>query len=164
MELLLDGRPLGTAPAGEVNRFRAEFTVPYAPGELTAVARTGGVETGRCTLRSATGPVALSAVADRSQIRAEDADLAFVAISLADAAGTVLLGAEREVRVAVEGPAVLQGLGSAAPSTAESYLDDVHTTADGRALAVVRPTGPGEVTVTVTADGLEPTVVRLRVG
>ena len=52
------GASLGIAPAGEKNRFRAEFEVTYAPGELTAVARTGGAETGRFTLRSATGPVA----------------------------------------------------------------------------------------------------------
>ena len=36
---------------------------------------------------------------------------------------------------------MLAGFGSAAPATEESYLDDVHTTFDGRALAVVRPTG-----------------------
>ena len=41
----------------------------------------------------------------------------------------------------------------AAPATEESYLDDVHTTYDGRALAVVRPTGSGTITVTATADG-----------
>ena len=66
VELLLDGRSLGTAKAGEKNRFRAEFEVTYEPGELTAVARTGGAETGRFALRSATGPVVLHAVADRA--------------------------------------------------------------------------------------------------
>ena len=55
--------------------------------------------------------------------------------------------------VSVEGPGVLAGFGSAAPATEESYLDDVHTTFDGRALAVVRPTGAGVITVTASADG-----------
>ena len=55
----------------------------------------------------------------------------------------------------VEGPG-RAGRASAAraPATEESYLDDVHTTFDGRALAVVRPTGAGTITVTATADGL----------
>ena len=57
VELLLDGASLGIAPAGEKNRFRAEFEVTYTPGELVAVARTAGEETGRFALRSATGPV-----------------------------------------------------------------------------------------------------------
>jgi beta-galactosidase len=151
VELLLDGASLGVAPAGERNRFRAEFEVPYAPGELTAVARTGGAEIGRSTLRSASGPVALAAVADRAGIHADDTDLAHVSITLQDADGTVALGVDREVRVTVEGPGVLGGFGSAVPATEESYLDDVHTTFDGRALAVVRPTGGGTITVTASA-------------
>jgi hypothetical protein len=153
VELLLDGRSLGTAKAGEQNRFRAGFEVIYEPGELTAVARTDGAETGRVTLWSATGPVALGAVADRAVIRADGTDLAFVDVTLQDAAGTVVLGADREVTVVVDGPAVLAGFGSARPATEESYLDAVHTTFDGRALAVVRPTGPGILTLTASAPG-----------
>ena len=131
----------------------------YAPGELTAVARTGGQETGRFSLRSASGTVGLAAVADRNAIRADDTDLAYVTLTLQDAAGTVALGVDREVTVTVEGPGVLAGLGSAAPATEESYLDAVHTTFDGRALAVVRPTGPGTVRVTASAPNCEPVTV-----
>jgi hypothetical protein len=161
VELWQDGRSLGTAPAGEKNRFRAAFEVVYAPGELTAVARSGGQETGRTTLRSATGPVQLALAADRDVVRADDTDLAYLDLALTDAAGTVALGADREVTVTVDGPAVLQALGSAAPATEESYLDDVHTTFDGRALAVVRPTGAGPITVTATAPGCTPVTVQV---
>jgi beta-galactosidase len=154
VELLLDGRSLGIAPVGEKNRFRVEFEVAYTPGELVAVARTGGEETGRFALRTASG-FGLAAVADRDEIRADDDDLAFVDISLQDADGTVALGVDRAVTVTVEGPAVLAGFGTAAPATEESYLDGVHTTFDGRALAVVRPTGPGRITVTASAPGCD---------
>ena len=34
-------------------------------------------------------------------------------------------------------------------------------TFDGRALAVIRPTGPGDITVTVTADGCDPQQIRV---
>jgi beta-galactosidase len=156
VELLLDGRSLGIAPVGEKNRFRATFEVTYAPGVLLAVARTGGEETGRFALRSASGPVGLAAVADRDVIRAGDEDLAYVTLTLQDADGTVVAGADREVTVTIDGPGVLAGFGSAAPATEESYLDDVHTTFDGRALAVVRPTGAGTVTLSATADGCDP--------
>jgi beta-galactosidase len=154
VELLLDGRSLGIAPVGEKNRFRVEFEVAYTPGELVAVARTGGEETGRFALRTASG-FGLAAVADRDEIRADDDDLAFVDISLQDADGTVALGVDRAVTVTVEGPAVLAGFGTASPATEESYLDGVHTTFDGRALAVVRPTGPGRITVTASAPGCD---------
>jgi beta-galactosidase len=161
VELLLDGRSLGVQKAGEQNRFRAFFEVTYEPGELIAIARTGGEETGRCTLRSARGDVRLAAVADRDVVRADGTDLAYVELTLTDADRTVALGADREVTVTVEGPAVLAGFGSAAPATEESYLDDVHTTFDGRALAVVRPIRPGAITLTARAAGGDPVTVRL---
>jgi beta-galactosidase len=65
------------------------------------------------------------------------------------------------VTAASSGPGVLAGFGSAAPATEESFLDDVHTTFDGRALAVVRPTGAGTITVTATTDGCAPVTLRL---
>ena len=97
--------------------------------------------------------------ADRDVVRTDGTDLAYVDLMLADADGTVFLGLDRPVTVAVEGPGVLAGLGSAAPATEESFRDDVHTTFDGRALAVVRPDGAGTITVTATAEGCEPVSV-----
>jgi hypothetical protein len=69
------------------------------------------------------------------------------------------LGVDREVTVVVDGPGVLAGFGSAAPAIEESHLDDVHTTIDGRALAVVRPTGPETITVTASVPGCEDVTV-----
>src|SRR3954447_11482247 len=159
VELLLDGRSLGVQKAGEGNCFRASFEATYEPGELTAVARAGGAETGRFSLRSATGDVRLTAAAERDAVRADGTDLAYVDLALTDADGTVFLGVDREVTVTVEGPGALAGLGSAAPATEESFLDDVHTTFDGRALAVGRPSGSGTITLTASAEGCRPAVV-----
>ena len=81
----------GVAPVGEKNRFRAEFEVTYAPGELVAVARTGGEETGRFALRSATGPVVLAAAADRRRDpRRRRPTSPTSTITLQDADGTVV--------------------------------------------------------------------------
>ncbi|OHV44749.1 glycoside hydrolase [Parafrankia soli] len=161
VELLVNGRQVGTAPAGEKNRFKAEFDTVYEPGEIVAVAYTGGRESGRTRLRSATGDVHLDAAADRTRITADDTDLAYIAITLVDEAGNVYNTADRKVAVEVAGPAVLQGFGSADPKPTENFFDTVRTTFDGRALAVIRPTAPGAITVTLTADGCEPSTVRI---
>ena len=58
--------------------------------------------------------------------------------------------------MAVRGAAVLAGMCSANPKTTERFDADTWTTFDGRALAVVRPTGPGTITLSVSSDGLEP--------
>ena len=52
----------------------------------------------------------------------------------------------------------------AAPSTEESFTDSRHRLYDGRALAVVRPTGEGLVTVTASAADLPPTAVEIEIG
>ncbi|MDX3191715.1 DUF4982 domain-containing protein [Streptomyces sp. MN03-5084-2B] len=148
VELLLNGTSLGRRPAGKQHRYRTEFEVPYTPGTLKAVACTGA----SAELRTATGRPRLAATADRPVIGADVSDLAFVRIALVDADGSVFTGVERRVQVSVEGPGRLQGLGSGDPTGTEPFTDDSHPTFTGCALAVIRPTGPGEIRIVVTDD------------
>lgn len=161
VELQLNGQIIGTAPVGESHRFTAQFDVTFHPGELTAVTYTGGTETARHSLHTAATPTRLKMRADRDFIQAKDTDLAFIFVELIDDDNQVAAGFDREVTITIEGNAHLQGFGSAAPATEESYLDSAHTTFDGRALAVIRPTGPGVVTVTSTAHGLRSASLRI---
>ncbi len=161
VELLVNGQSLGQQPVGADNRFRAEFNTTYDPGELEAVAWRAGEEVGRMSLRSADGPVRLEARSDRNEIRADPGDLAFVELILLDEAGTTVTSADRLVTVEVEGSGVLQGLASGRPDPEEPYTGSACTTFDGRALAVVRPTGSGTITVRVTADDVEAQELRI---
>jgi beta-galactosidase len=161
VELLVNGRSIGTRPAGAPHRYRAEFEMVYEPGDLEAVARSDGQEVGRTALRSAKGPVQLALQADRDVIGSHPHDLAFVTLTLVDDQGSLHGCADRPITVAVEGPGVLQGLGSANPASEEGFLESSCRTFDGRALAVVRPTGPGEIVVTVSAEDCDPRSVRI---
>ena len=146
---------MATARVGEEKAFLARFDTEYHPGELVAIARTGGVETGRHTLRTAVGDTRLAVSAERTSLAADSDDLAFVEIVLTDAAGTTVVDADRVVTVSIDGPAVLAGIGTGRARTEESFGASEVTTYDGRALAVVRPTGAGTITVTVSADGVD---------
>ena len=161
VELILNGVSLGRARAGRSVGFRTAFDVPYAEGELVAVTYSDGVEIGRSALRSAAGPAILRASPDRTQLTADHRDLAFVALELRDAAGTLVTCDDRELHANVSGSGVLQGFGSARPSTTEEYRTGIHTTFEGRALAIVRPTGDGQIILTVSGAGLEPVQVKL---
>ncbi len=155
VELLVNGRSIGRLPAGASQRYRAEFDTVYEPGLLEAVARRDGKEIGRSALRSASGPVLLDVRADRAAIEAGPADLAFVSLTLVDETGNLHSAADRPVHIQLEGPGVLQGLASANPATEEPFTGSSCTTFDGRALAVVRPTGAGEITLIATSEGCE---------
>ncbi|MEU4226996.1 glycoside hydrolase family 2 TIM barrel-domain containing protein [Nonomuraea sp. NPDC026600] len=155
VELLINGRSAGRQPAGPEHRFRCEFDTVFEPGTVVAVAYRRGREAGRFSLTSATGPVTLSAVTDRSVVRADTSDLAFVDILLVDGAGNPFT-MDRDVTVEVDGPGILMGLGSANPATEEGFGASTWRTFDGRALAVIRPTGPGSIRVAVTSKECEP--------
>jgi beta-galactosidase len=107
--------------------------------------------------------VRLGVRADRSEIRADDSDLALVDITLEDKNGNVATHLDRPVIVKVKGNGVLQALGSARPITEERFDGATHTTFDGRALAIVRPTRKGAIEVTVSAEGCEDVTTTINV-
>ncbi|MEV6712872.1 glycoside hydrolase family 2 TIM barrel-domain containing protein [Lentzea sp. NPDC051208] len=159
VELLLNDRSLGRHPVGPPHRFRTEFEAGYEPGELVAVAYRDGEETGRHTLRTATGPVRLRAEVERPVIASTGGDLAYVALTLTDEHGTTFTSADRPVTLEVSGDGELLGYGSADPSTEERFDSVERRTWDGRALAVLRPTTAGKVRLIATAPDCEPVEV-----
>lgn len=164
VELLLNGKVIGKAGTGEGHAFKAEFDTVYIPGEIVAVAYTNGKETGRYSLISAASQVKLQVEVDRVKIEADENNLAFVEISLVDEKGILKPLADRKVSVKVEGAGILLGLGSGNPKTEENYFDSTHTTFDGQALAVVRPTANGIINVIVGAEGCITQSVKIEVG
>jgi beta-galactosidase len=162
VELQLDGVIVGRAKVGDTKQFQADFELTYQPGELTAIAYTGGSETGRFTLTTAADGLELVADADRVSLRGDGSDLAFIDLALTDGRGQIHNGRDQRVSVELTGPAVLQALASGNPVSAESFGDSTTTTFDGRALAIVRPTGPGEIVVIARTDAGAPAKVTLR--
>jgi beta-galactosidase len=162
VELLLDGVAIDRSKVGTARELRADFEVTYQPGTLSAVAYTDGVETGRTSLTTAGDALVLVADADRTGLTADGRDLAYVTLTLTDGEGGSHPGRDRRVEITVHGPAVLAGVASGNPSTDEPLTGTGCTTFDGRAVAVVRPTGPGDITLTARADGCVPATVRLK--
>jgi beta-galactosidase len=161
VELFVNGRSVGRQPGGAAQRYRSTFETTYEPGLLEAVAWREGSERGRMAIRSAKEEVVLAADVDRPVIAAHPGDLGFVALSLVDGDGTPHVVRDRRIDVQVEGPGLLQALGSANPATEEGFSGTSCTTFDGRALAIVRPTGPGRIVLRATAEGCEPHQVEI---
>ncbi|MDP9697646.1 beta-galactosidase [Paenibacillus intestini] len=157
VELLINNQSIGRAPVGDDNRFKALFDTIYQPGELTAVAYVNGQETGRMKLQSAGEELELAVKVDRESLQATGSDLAYINISLRDGMGTLQTAVDRKVSIAVEGEGILQGFGSADPTSLENFFDTERTTFDGKVLAVIRSKAKaGAITVTVSADGCKP--------
>jgi len=156
VELFVNGRSVGRQTSGAAQHYRSAFEATYEPGLLEAVARRDGTERGRMAMRSAKEELVLAADLDRPVIAAHPGDLAFVTLSLVDGDGTPHVVRDRRIDVQVDGPGVLQALGSANPATEEGFTGTSCTTFDGRALAIVRPTGEGRIMLRATSEGCEP--------
>jgi len=157
IELLLNGDALGRARVDE--GFCARFTVPYAPGTLTAVAYdAAGKKISQSSLSSATGPFSIRA---EQENRAAAGQPVYVNIDIVGENGIVECNFDKTLTVSVEG-AELLGFGSASHVTEERYETGVFTTCYGRSQAVILPQGE-KIRLTVTAEGMEPAVLHIAV-
>ncbi|GGB85854.1 beta-galactosidase [Novosphingobium endophyticum] len=154
VELLLNGATVGQKTLTPEDKMKAEFAVPYAPGVLEAVAWKGDRAIARRRLETvgAANSLRLS-VESSSELRGNEA-LAYVRVDVLDSAGRVLPDDQRAVGLAIEGPARLAAFGSANPLATGSLQSTETQTFRGRALAILRATGPGQVRVTAQSEGL----------
>jgi beta-galactosidase len=165
VRLLLNGREIGVKPVSRETKFKAEFDLPYAAGELKAVALAHGEQIAELAFKTAGKPAKLQLEADRQSIRRDPNDLAYVTLEVEDEAGEVLPDGTVPVAFSISGVGELAAVGTANPKDLRSFRQHHPTTFHGKCLAIVRPTGDaGTVTLRAQAEGLTPASVTVRVG
>ncbi|MEX1653017.1 glycoside hydrolase family 2 TIM barrel-domain containing protein [Streptomyces pseudovenezuelae] len=151
-----------TSPNGSAGKLHLTWHVPYAPGELKAVARRNGRTVATDVLRTAGRPHAVRLTADRASLAADGRSLVFVTADVVDARGVVVPDAEHLLSFAVTGGS-LAGLDNGRQESAERYQAATRTAFHGKALAIVRAgTEPGVLKVTASADGLRAGTAKVR--
>jgi beta-galactosidase len=135
--------------------------VPYAPGELKAVAYKDGQRLGEAVVRTAGKGTQLKLTADRTQLRADGMELCYVTIELLDQSGTPCPRAMDELSFSVTGAATLQGVANGNPLGHDAFTDATHPLFYGKAVAVVRsmPGQSGTASLSVkTAAGIQSSI------
>ena len=162
MSSFLNDKPLGEKKLDRKKSLHVEWSVPYAPGTLRAVGRTGGVVVQRDKVTTV-GPAArLLLKADRAKIAADGDDLAFVEVQVVDKDGLVCPLADNLVRFTVTGPAAIAGLDNGDPIDHESFKGDRHKVFHGLGLVVLEAARqPGRFTLRAESDGLAPAEIAL---
>ena len=162
VELLVNGVSAGRRPAGAATENKAIFEVAYVPGSLVAIGYTDGLETGRVELRTTAEPAGLRLTSDRTSLNPVAGDLTYFTVEIVDPLGAVVRYAENEVSFDVDGPGDLIAVGTANPTSEQSYAGDRRKAYEGRLMAVVRSTGVGgEIRLTAAAEGLVGAEVRM---
>jgi len=165
VELLLNGKSLGVTPVPVEARYIANFTVPYHPGELKAIARKDGKAVAESMISTAGQPSQLRLAPDRDFIRADRNDLAYVSVEVCDEQGLVVPAADAEFHVTITGPGRIAAVANANPQNTGMYTGHTHTLWRGRGLVIVQPVGEeGRIELHVAADGFEPAKAVIRCG
>jgi beta-galactosidase len=155
VRLLLNGKEIGVKPVSVQTEMRAEFDVPYAAGELKAIALSGGRQIAELLFKTAGKPARLRLKADRSLIKRDRNDLSFVTLEVLDQAWELVPDAAVSVVFSIAGAGELAAVGTANPKDVRSFRQPRPRTFHGRCLAIVRSKGvAGSATVQARADGL----------
>lgn len=163
--LLLNGKEVARKTLAETDKRKAEFSVPYQPGTLVAVAYAKGREIARKTLQTVGAPAQLRLRAERAKITGTSGDLAYVFAEVCDAQGRPVPDAAVPLTFAVGGAARLRAAGSANPYGIESFQDAVTRSFHGTALAILEPKARrGDATVRVSSPGLKDATLTIAVG
>lgn len=155
VELFLNGKSLGIQACGKETGYETQFDTVYEAGELTAVAYENGVEIGRTSLRTCqkAASVALSA---------ESYDtLAFVNVDVVDEEGFLVADAASQLSIRVDGSAELLAFGGFGALHKNGYGHADTVSGEGHALAILKWTGEGKVTATVSGEGLKEKTIEL---
>jgi beta-galactosidase len=160
--LLLNGQVVATRAVTAADWATATLTVPYAPGELTAIASRGGAEIGRKTLTTVGPAAALRLTPDVVVLTTSRDALAHVLVSVTDGRGRLVPDAATEVSFEVSGAGELAGVANGNPHNVDSFRQPRRYTWHGQALAVLRPAKtPGRVRLIAQAPGLRPATLEL---
>ncbi len=186
VELFLNGKSLGaknfpadcaqqtfqdtkkdkTVAVSKAPGLHLEWAVPYAAGELKAVATKGGQVVATDIVRTAGEPAKLALTADRDQIVASGQDLSFIKIAVLDKDGNVCPNADNLIKFSVTGDAAtIAGLDNGDATNHEPFQGTQHKAYHGLALAVMKSKygTTGTVTLTATAEGLPPAAATITV-
>nr|MDO8117733.1 glycoside hydrolase family 2 [Candidatus Sigynarchaeota archaeon] len=131
--------------------------------EITAVAKQDGKAMATKTVRTAGTASRLKLSADWNEIAADGYDIAYIACSVHDAAGTVVPTASNLVTFTVEGPGEVIGVDNGCPIDHLPLDGDQIHAFNGLCLAVLKSTGrAGFIKVIAASVGLESAMISLK--
>jgi beta-galactosidase len=173
-ELFLNGKSLGRRVKGGKNPYSDSYFDPitryrliwrdveFEPGELKAVSYMHNKVIGTHVVRTAKAPVAVVAEQEKLQGIEKD-ELRWVQLSVCDGAGMKNPLAMDMLEFSISGPGKIVAVGNGDPTAMKSFAEtDSHALFCGKATAVVRRTGEGEITFRAAAKGLKSAEISIK--
>lgn len=146
VRLFQNDKLIGTKHRGKNPDGLYSFKIKYEPGTLKAVAYDKqNNEVGSAILMSCEKDTYFRLLPEERKVKLPDG-LAYIRLWFTDQNGVPKRLVNEEIEVVEVTNGTLLGLGNACPYYKGSYLDNKTTAYYGKALAIVRPNGPGVMT------------------
>ena len=138
--------------------------VIYQPGTLEVVAYdASGQERQREAVHTAGNPAAVELTADRTTLAADGLDLAYVTVRIVDADGNVHPTAVNRVSFEVSGAGSFRAAANGDPTCLVPFQSTTMPAFSGQLTAIVQSSHQrGSITITATAEGLQPASLTLK--
>jgi beta-galactosidase len=180
VELFLNGKSLGrkksrsepvALPVGVKisaskifsSKYRLLWQVPFQPGTLRAVALNHGRQVARDEVHTSGPPARIRLITDRSTLRADGDDLAFITARIEDSEGNLCPLADNLLTFRVAGAGTIEAVDNGNAATVEPFRADHRHAFNGLALLIVRARGgqPGKIDIGASAESLDPGAVEV---
>jgi len=163
VELIINGRSLGTQRLEDYEDRMIVWKATYAPGMIKAVGQKGGRELCTHELKTAGKPASILLLPDRPSIQADGQDLAHFEVRILDARGHLVPDASNAIEFAVSGPGRIVGLDNGDIKSRESYQAKTRKAFHGKALVIVQSERvSGEIQLTATSAGLTSAIATIQ--
>jgi len=163
VRLYLNDKLIGEKPTTEEQDHKAEFTIPYAPGQLKAIGVDKDKEMESTVLQTSGDAAKIQLTADRKEIVANGQDLSYVTIQITDKDGIVQPNVVNRLLFEIEGPGVIAGVANADMKETDPYVGETHKAWHGRALVVIRSThNAGDIKLKISSTGLSEAILNIK--
>ncbi|MBN1949921.1 MAG: DUF4982 domain-containing protein, partial [Bacteroidales bacterium] len=164
VELFLNGRSLGAKTKSQ-DDLHLMWRVPYQPGTIKAVARSGeGMAPLTAIINTAGEASMIRLKADRTLIQAGARDLSFITVEILDAEGNLVPTADNLVNFSIEGNAEIAGVDNGLQTSHEPFKADYRKAFNGKCLVVIEAgKQSGKVVLKAESKGLESDLVEIEI-
>ncbi|WP_269235569.1 sugar-binding domain-containing protein [Flavobacterium flavigenum] len=164
VRLYHDGKLVGEKATTRKEEFKAVFQIPYNAGELKAAAIVNGSEVQSQILKTAGKTALITLTPDRTVLKADGHDLAYVNIELTDLEGVREPNAENLLSFEIEGAGTIVGLANANLKDTEPYVSNKRKAWKGQALVIIKSKKEkGSIILKVKSPDLKDSSLNLRV-
>lgn len=163
-ELFLNGQSLGRKKKAAFEYRIRWDDVQYQAGQLKVIAYKNGKIWAEETIKTTDKAAKLLATADRSTIKSDGEDLAFITVKITDKNGLMVPAANNTIRFSLEGNGEIVATDNGDPANLVSFASKERQAYNGLALVIVRANkgSKGKMKLIVTADGLEKTTTIIK--